>query len=90
MSKFKLYDPVKLKENLEKLTGRDFTKAETEARMEGDKSIDIMLSRTFYAAVAAKALGVPLPDIQDLPIKEYSMITGDVGNFLLGQLEAER
>ena len=81
--KFKIHNKAKLLTALENMTGADFANAEVQARLEGDKSIDIMLSRTFYAALAAKAYNVPLPDIQELPIKEYGEITGTVGSFLL-------
>ena len=75
---YKIYNREKLFEALNKLSGRDFAEAERQARLEGDTSIDIGTSRTFYAAVAAKALKTPLPDIM-----EFLAITGDVGSFLL-------
>lgn len=81
--KFKIHDKTKLLAALENMTGADFADAEIQARFEGDKSIDIMLSRTFYAVLAAKAYKVPYPDIKNLPIKEYGEITGTVGSFLL-------
>ena len=80
---YKIYNREKLFDELNKLSGRDFAEAERQARLEGDTSIDIGTSRTFYAAVAAKALKTPLPDILDLPMREFFAITGDVGSFLL-------
>lgn len=80
---YKIYNREKLFEALNKLSGRDFAEAERQARLEGDQSIDIGTSRTFYAAVAAKALKTPLPDIMELPMREFFAITGDVGSFLL-------
>ncbi len=80
---YKIYNREKLFEALNKLSGRDFAEAERQARLEGDTSIDIGTSRTFYAAVAAKALKTPLPDIMELPMREFFAITGDVGSFLL-------
>ena len=80
---YKIYDEKILKEKLETMTGNDFAKAEKAARLEGDVSIDIMTSRMFYAAVAARAFNKPLPDILELPLKEFAAITGDVGSFLL-------
>ena len=80
---YKLYNEKTLKEQLGTLTGNDFAKAERDARLEGDQSIDIMSSRTFYAAIAARALKKPLPDILELPMLEYAAITGTVGSFLL-------
>ena len=80
---YKIYNREKLFEALNKLSGRDFAEAERQARLEGETSVDIGTSRTFYAAVAAKALKMPLPDIMELPMREYFAITGDVGSFLL-------
>ena len=80
---YKIYDEKFLKEKLETMTGNDFAKAEKAARLEGDVSIDIMTSRMFYAAIAARAFNKPLPDILELPLKEFAAITGDVGTFLL-------
>ena len=80
---YKMYNREKLFDALNKLSGRDFAEAERQARLEGDTSIDIGTSRTFYAAVAAKALKTPLPDIMELPMREFFAITGDVGSFLL-------
>jgi len=80
---YKIYDKEKLEKGLQGMTGADFATAEREARLEGDQSIDIMTSRTFYAAVAARALKKPLPDIMAVPMREFAMITGDVGSFLL-------
>lgn len=82
--KYKMYKKNELAKNLEMLTGEDFTAAEEQARMDGDKSLDIMTSRRFYAAVAARAYKVPLEDILELNIQEYAAITGDVGGFLIG------
>ena len=80
---YKIYNREKLFEALNKLSGRDFAEAERQARLEGDTSIDVGTSRTFYAAVAAKALNTPMPDIMELPMREFFAITGDVGSFLL-------
>lgn len=81
--KYKLYKKADLREKLKTLTGEDFSKAEETARINGDKTSDIIMSRQFYAAVAARAYKIPFEDIQELSIKEYAAITGDVGNFLL-------
>lgn len=80
---YKIYDAKILKERLENMTGNDFAKAEQAARLEGDVSLDVLTSRVFYAAIAARAFQKPLPDILELPLKEFSAITGDVGSFLL-------
>ncbi len=82
--KYKLYKKNELPKKLELLTGEDFTAAEEQARMNGEKGLDIMISRRFYAAVAARAYKVPLEDIMDLNIQEYAELTGAVGGFLIG------
>lgn len=82
-TEYKVYDKEVLEKALLNMTGNDFAKAEKQARQEGDVSIDIMTSRIFYAALAARAFRKPLPDIMELPLKEYALITGDVGSFLL-------
>lgn len=80
---YKLYDAKKLQNGLEQLTGAEFAAAEREARERGEQAMDIVISRTFHAVLAAKALKVPVEDIIELPIREYTVITGDVGSFLL-------
>lgn len=80
---YKLYDAKKLQNGLEQLTGAEFAVAEREARERGEQAMDIVISRTFHAVLAAKALKVPVEDIIELPIREYTVITGDVGSFLL-------
>ena len=85
---YKIYNREKLMEALNKLSGKDFAEAERQARLEGDVSVDIGTSRTFYAAVASVALKKPLPDIMELPMREYFAITGDVGSFLLAPEES--
>lgn len=80
---YKIYDAKKLQAGLEKLTGAEFAVAEREARERGEQAMDIVISRTFHAVLAAKALKVPVEDIIELPIREYTVITGDVGSFLL-------
>ena len=80
---YKIHDKEQLQKRLFEMTGNDFAKAERDARLEGDMSIDIMTSRMFYAAIAARAYNRPLPDILELPLKEFAEITGDVGTFLL-------
>jgi len=80
---YKIYDKKKLEDGLLQMSGKDFAAAEKEARIDGDQSIDIMTSRTFYAAIAARVFKVRLDDIKELSLKEYAVITGDVGSFLL-------
>lgn len=88
--KYQMYNKEDLRKRLEKLTGEDFNEAERVARISGDQSLDIIMSRCFYAALAARAYKVPLEDIKALSVREYAAITGDVGGFLIVQdAEAE-
>ena len=87
--KFKLYKKADLHSKLELLTGVDFSEAEAAARNSGDRTNDIIMSRRFYAALAARAYKIPFEDIQELSIGEYTAITGDVGNFLLASASGE-
>lgn len=80
---YKFYDSEKLSEGLNALTGKDFQEAEAAARRSGDQTLDICMSRTFHAALAAKCFGVPLPEITKVSIREYARITNDVAVFLL-------
>lgn len=77
-------DYKKLNQNLNKMTGYDYEKAEEEARMLGAQILDVALSKTFHAVLAAKALGVPPDDIRALPLREYQRVTNTVGSFLFG------
>ena len=80
-------DYVKIQAELESMTGHDFEKAEQSARMLGDRTIDLALSRNFHAILAAKALQVPIDDIKDLPIRDYQKVTSIVASFLFQDLE---
>lgn len=82
---YKFYDSEKLSEGLNALTGKDFQEAEAAARRSGDQTLDICMSRTFHAALAAKCFGVPLPEITKVSIREYARITNDVAVFLLAE-----
>ncbi len=82
----KKIDYKKLSEGLKELSGRDFAAAEQQARLLGDGTPDVIYSKTFQSVIAAKVLGAPVDDIQDLPIQEYVAVTSKVSNFLVGTL----
>ena len=79
-------DYSNLEKQLETLTGYDFEEAEKEERAAGSQIPDVTFSRTFYARLAAKALGVPLKRIREARTDDYAMITTMVSNFLFGNL----
>lgn len=82
-------DTKKLQAGLENLSGYDFEQAEKNERMAGNMTPDITFSKSFQARLAAKALSESVMDIRNLPIKEYTLVTSMVGNFLLGSLAEE-
>lgn len=86
---FKLHNKAKLIAGLEKLTGKDFKQAEKEARTFGAVTVDITLSRVFHGVLAAKVYGVAYPELELLPLKEYTQMTGDVADFLMAPDAAE-
>lgn len=69
--------------NFENLTGKQLIKAEREVRAKGDQTPSVFLSMNFQAAVAAKLIGVPVDDIEDLPATDFRNIVFQVSNFLL-------
>lgn len=79
-------DYKKLEEGLKNLTGLDFEDLEKQARMMGDTSPEITLSKKFQALAAAKALGVKYEDVQELKLKEYITVTLTVFNFFFGDM----
>lgn len=70
--------------NFEKLTGRDIEKVEQEMRQGNYNMIVPEVSKIFQARIAARAAQVGSDVIQSLPLKDYTKITGEARNFLLG------
>ena len=83
----KMLDISKLEDQLEGLTGRDFSKIEKESRASGNNSVVLTTSSDFQARLAAKALNVNPNDIFDLPLKKYNQTLLIVTNFLFGTLD---
>ena len=68
--------------NLASLTGQDLVAAEQQARAAGDMSPMVKLSMQYQASLAAKALGMKLDDVMDLPAPVFSKLTDVVATFL--------
>ena len=92
MSKIMLSKPIMIKGeevkeielDFEKLTGKQLIAAEREVRAKGDQTPSVFLSMNFQAAVAAKLVGVPVDDIEELPAIDFKNLVLPVANFLLG------
>ena len=81
-----MLDTSKLTEKLNELKGIDFEKCEREERIAGNNSVDVTLSKSFQARLAARALKCNPYDIKELPLKEYSKVVMEVMGFLFGDL----
>ena len=77
-----MVDTSKLPEKLNALTGLDFELVEAQERASGNAYLDVTFTKSFQARLAAQALGVPVADIKELPLKEYIKVCGKVLNFL--------
>lgn len=82
-------DIKKLEEGLKGLRGLDFEQCEAQERATGNNYPEMSFSKGFQARLAAKALGVPVADIKELPLKEYNKICQTVFNFLFSTLDEE-
>lgn len=76
-------DYEKLKNGLEQLTGNDYEQAEREARLAGDITYEINISKCFLAALTAKALGESVDFMRKLPVREYNKAVTVTAGFLL-------
>lgn len=72
----------KLDDGLNKLRGLDFEAAEQRERAAGNTAAVLASTMPFHARIAAIALGVPVEDIKELPIKQYVEVTTRTSNFL--------
>ena len=77
-----MMDTSKLTEGLNKLTGLDFEQCEAQERAAGNTQPLITMTTSFQARLAAKALGVPVADVRELPLKEYNRVCQTTFNFL--------
>jgi hypothetical protein len=74
----------KLNCDFDRLIGDDFIKAESEARLMGDRNMMLESSKLYQACVVAKAAKVPVDLIKSLPGKDFNRVTVEAQNFLLG------
>lgn len=81
-------DLKKLDEGLAKLVGYDLEQAESAERAAGNTFVDVTLTKSFQARLAAQALGVNVHDLKELPIKEYQAACARVFNFLFTPSDA--
>ena len=84
-----MVDIKNLAGKLDELTGNDFEAVEREERSAGNNAIDVSLSKSFQARLAARALGVNPHEIKDLPLKKYSKVIVTVVSFLFNDTETE-
>lgn len=77
-----MVDTSNLSEKLNALTGLDFELVEAQERAAGNAAADVSFTKSFQARLAAQALNVPVADIKELPIKQYSKVCTDVFRFL--------
>lgn len=70
--------------DLDSLNGNDMLSAEKEAKVIAGPSPVPELSKPFLAVIAAKAAKVPVDMIMALPGKDFSKVTIEVQDFLLG------
>ena len=66
------------------LTGDDCIRAQEELLTEGVTSMLWEFDKRYLAALAARALKVPTEDIRALPIIDFTLITMNISNFLMG------
>lgn len=67
---------------LANLSGHDLIAAEQQVRAAGDLTPMINLSLQYQAALAAKALGMKLDDVMDLPAPVFTKLINTVATFL--------
>lgn len=87
----KLSKPLKINQqdvnevvlDFNKITGATLLVAEREARTRGEDSMSVFVSMQYQAIVAAKIIGVPVEDIEELPGNDFKNIVLSVANFLL-------
>ena len=78
--KFKDNEILDLELNLDKLTGQDLIDVESTFAAKG-QTVQ-MFSQKYFAAIAAKAAGLPVEVINSLPIKDFMKLTNQVIFFL--------
>lgn len=72
---------------LEKLTGYDMEKVETECRNAGNFSLFITTTSDFQSRIASRALGISVHELRSLPFREYNRMLNEVTRFLYGSMD---
>ena len=75
-------DYKKLHEGLEKLTGYDLEACEKEERLAGNTQMELSLSKSFQARLAARALDMNVHDLKASSLRDYNTTTAAVFSFL--------
>lgn len=70
--------------NLENLTGRDIKEVSKELLLQGEVMGLVETNKYFLAAIAARSANLPTEFMDYIPARDFSKITVDVQNFLLG------
>ena len=71
--------------DLSALTGKDLLDVEAALKAKGISVAAWEYSRSFCAAVAAKALGIPSAALNELPASDFTKIVNETLIFLAGQ-----
>lgn len=79
-----MIDFEKLDAGLNKLRGYDMEEAEIAERAAGNNFVNLSLTKSFQARLAAKALDMNVHDLRELPIKEYDAACNRVFLFFFG------
>lgn len=75
-------DFAKLDAGLKNLRGLDFETAEAQERAGGNNYPDVTFSKSFQARLASLALKIPVADVKELPLRDFTQVTQTVFNFL--------
>lgn len=70
--------------NLEGLTGKDIKEVSNDLLLQGEVMGLAETNKSFLAALAARSAGLPIEFMDYVPAKDFSKITIEVQNFLLG------
>ena len=82
-------DINELRKKLDNLKGVDFEAVEKEERTAGNTSVDVTMSKSFQARLAARAMGMNPHEIKELPLKQYSKVVLEVMSFLFASSDTE-
>ncbi len=70
--------------NLEGLTGKDIKEVSNELLLQGEVMGLAETNKNFLAALAARSANLPMEFMDYIPARDFSKITIEVQNFLLG------